>query len=70
MGRPRAREVDPAVLAAHLEGVTRRRVGDGRGQQDPVEFTEENGYLTPSLKLWRAAIVRDFGGEMRGLYGR
>ncbi|GGX03072.1 AMP-dependent synthetase/ligase [Streptomyces chryseus] len=36
----------------------------------PVEFTEENGYLTPSLKLRRAAIVRDFGEEIAGLYGR
>ncbi|MBT2493025.1 long-chain fatty acid--CoA ligase [Streptomyces sp. ISL-96] len=35
----------------------------------PVDFTEENGYLTPSLKLKRAAIVRDFGEEIAGLYG-
>ncbi|MGX1883637.1 AMP-dependent synthetase/ligase [Streptomyces sp. NPDC055287] len=36
----------------------------------PVDFTEENGYLTPSLKLKRAAIVRDFGREIAALYGR
>jgi long-chain acyl-CoA synthetase len=35
----------------------------------PVDFTEENGYLTPSLKLKRAAIVRDFGEAIGGLYG-
>ncbi|GAA1531692.1 AMP-dependent synthetase/ligase [Streptomyces albidochromogenes] len=36
----------------------------------PVEFTEENGYLTPSLKLRRAAILRDFGAETAALYRR
>ncbi|MFD5097717.1 AMP-dependent synthetase/ligase [Streptomyces albidochromogenes] len=36
----------------------------------PVEFTEESGYLTPSLKLRRAAILRDFGAEIAALYRR
>ncbi|WP_455361294.1 AMP-dependent synthetase/ligase [Streptomyces sp. SYSU K21746] len=36
----------------------------------PVDFTEESGHLTPSLKLKRAAIERDFGKEIEGLYGR
>lgn len=34
----------------------------------PVDFTEENGHLTPSLKLKRDAIARDFSGEIEGLY--
>ncbi|MFI1969389.1 AMP-dependent synthetase/ligase [Streptomyces cinnamoneus] len=34
----------------------------------PVEFTEESGHLTPSLKLRRAAIARDFAEEIAGLY--
>ncbi len=34
----------------------------------PVDFTEENGHLTPSLKLKRDAIARDFAGEIEGLY--
>ncbi|MCT2592114.1 AMP-binding protein [Streptomyces sp. N2-109] len=35
----------------------------------PVGFTEESGYLTPSFKLKRAAIVRDFAREIDELYG-
>ncbi|WP_335937071.1 AMP-dependent synthetase/ligase [Streptomyces sp. PTD5-9] len=34
----------------------------------PVEFTEESGHLTPSLKLRRAAIARDFAAEIDALY--
>lgn len=34
----------------------------------PVDFTEERGHLTPSLKLKRDAIARDFTGEIEGLY--
>ncbi|MFC5721945.1 AMP-dependent synthetase/ligase [Streptomyces gamaensis] len=36
----------------------------------PVDFTEDNGYLTPSLKLKRALIARDFAREIDGLYAR
>ncbi|MFF4020097.1 AMP-dependent synthetase/ligase [Streptomyces sp. NPDC001843] len=35
----------------------------------PVDFTEESGHLTPSMKLRREAIMRDFAGEVEGLYG-
>ncbi|MFK8847485.1 AMP-dependent synthetase/ligase [Streptomyces sp. Ac-502] len=34
----------------------------------PVDFTEEAGHLTPSLKLRRAAVARDFGAEVKELY--
>ncbi|GAA2560728.1 MULTISPECIES: AMP-dependent synthetase/ligase [Streptomyces] len=34
----------------------------------PVDFTEEAGHLTPSMKLRREAIVRDFAQEVEGLY--
>ncbi|WP_410098264.1 AMP-dependent synthetase/ligase [Streptomyces sp. Isolate_219] len=34
----------------------------------PVDFTEETGHLTPSLKLRRAAVARDFAKEIAGLY--
>lgn len=34
----------------------------------PVDFTEEGGHLTPSLKLKRDAIARDFGAEIEELY--
>ncbi|CAL9541599.1 Long-chain-fatty-acid--CoA ligase FadD15 [Streptomyces sp. enrichment culture] len=35
----------------------------------PVDFTEEAGHLTPSMKLRREAIMRDFAAEVEGLYG-
>ncbi|MCB5169031.1 AMP-dependent synthetase/ligase [Streptomyces bambusae] len=34
----------------------------------PGDFTEERGHLTPSLKLKRAAVVRDFAEEIEELY--
>lgn len=34
----------------------------------PVDFTEEGGHLTPSLKLKRDAITRDFAAEIEELY--
>jgi long-chain acyl-CoA synthetase len=34
-----------------------------------AEFTLDSGHLTPSLKLKRAAVVRDFDAEITGLYG-
>lgn len=34
----------------------------------PVDFTEESGHLTPSLKLKRDAIARDFETEIDALY--
>ncbi|MGW6098057.1 AMP-dependent synthetase/ligase [Streptomyces sp. NPDC055157] len=36
----------------------------------PVDFTEEGGHLTPSLKLKRDAILRDFEAEVEELYRR
>lgn len=33
-----------------------------------AEFTVDNGYLTPSLKLKRAAVARDFAQEIDALY--
>ncbi|WP_327333847.1 AMP-dependent synthetase/ligase [Streptomyces anulatus] len=33
-----------------------------------VDFTEEAGHLTPSLKLKRDAVARDFAGEIEALY--
>lgn len=34
----------------------------------PVDFTEETGHLTPSLKLRRAAVARDFAKDIAALY--
>ena len=34
----------------------------------PVDFTEEGGQLTPSLKLKRGVVLKEFGTEIEGLY--
>ncbi|MEU7055033.1 AMP-binding protein [Streptomyces sp. NPDC046197] len=36
----------------------------------PVDFTEEAGHLTPSMKLRREAVMRDFARAVEGLYER
>jgi long-chain acyl-CoA synthetase len=32
------------------------------------DFTEENGYLTPSLKLKRSVVMKDFAKDVEQLY--
>jgi long-chain acyl-CoA synthetase len=34
----------------------------------PVDFTERSGYLTPSLKVRRGAVAKDFAGDIDALY--
>lgn len=34
----------------------------------PVDFTEEGGQLTPSLKLKRAVVAKEFAGDIDALY--
>ncbi|HKA94884.1 MAG TPA: long-chain fatty acid--CoA ligase [Streptosporangiaceae bacterium] len=34
----------------------------------PTDFTEETGYLTPSLKLRRSVVTKDFADEIEALY--
>ena len=34
-----------------------------------VDFTEANGYLTPSMKVKRAAVIRDFAAQVDAIYG-
>ncbi|MEU2621792.1 AMP-binding protein [Streptomyces sp. NPDC007157] len=34
----------------------------------PVDFTEEDGHLTPSMKLRREAVMKDFATEIESLY--
>jgi long-chain acyl-CoA synthetase len=34
----------------------------------PVDWTEEGGQLTPSLKLKRAVVMQEFAGEVEALY--
>ena len=39
-----------------------------RFQVLPVDFTEQNGYLTPSLKVRRNVVMKDFAGQVEALY--
>ncbi|NMM23469.1 MAG: long-chain fatty acid--CoA ligase, partial [Phycicoccus sp.] len=34
----------------------------------PGDFTEDNGYLTPSLKLKRNAVMKDYAPDVEALY--
>ncbi|MET8626912.1 long-chain fatty acid--CoA ligase [Kitasatospora sp. NPDC004669] len=78
-GKPAAATVaeladDPDLLAAlqsavddgnaavsHAEAVKKFRLLD-------TEFTEESGHLTPSLKLKRNVVLKDFAAEVEALY--
>jgi long-chain acyl-CoA synthetase len=54
--------VDEGNLAVSTaESVRKFRILD-------TEFNPENGYLTPSLKLKRNIIMKDFANEVEGLY--
>ena len=35
-----------------------------------TDFTEDNGMLTPSLKLKRSVVMKEFGDEVEALYTR
>jgi long-chain acyl-CoA synthetase len=61
-------EIDAAVAEAnkavsHAEAIKKFRVLTD-------DFTEENGTLTPSLKLKRAVVMKEFGDEVEALYAR
>ena len=36
----------------------------------PIDFTTENGYITPSLKVKRAVVAKDFAADIDKLYTR
>ncbi len=67
---------EPAVLdavARHVDD-TNARLGPWETIKKhavlPVAFTQASGHLTPTLKVKRRAILRDFGDVVEGLYGR
>jgi long-chain acyl-CoA synthetase len=35
-----------------------------------TDFTEDNGMLTPSLKLKRSVVIKEFSAEVDALYTR
>lgn len=46
---------------SHAEAIKKFRVV-------PTDFTEESGHLTPSLKIKRGVILKDFADEVEALY--
>jgi long-chain acyl-CoA synthetase len=55
--------VDEATQAvARAESIRKFRILD-------VDFTEADGYLTPSLKVRRGAVAKGFAAEIDALYG-
>jgi long-chain acyl-CoA synthetase len=60
------REIKDAVDDANR--AVSRAEGIKRFRLLPIDFTEENGYLTPSLKVRRAAVLEDFADEVEALY--
>ncbi|MDR1442289.1 MAG: long-chain fatty acid--CoA ligase [Bifidobacteriaceae bacterium] len=69
-----ARE-DPDVWASLERAVTRTNQAVSRAESIrkfvilETDFTELNGYLTPSLKVKRGQVLRDFAGQIDDLYG-
>ncbi len=64
----------PDVLAALDRAAERANEAVSRAESIrkvavlPVDFTEANGYLTPSLKVKRARVIADFAGEIDAIY--
>lgn len=65
---------DPDVLAAVQDAVDQANLLVSKAESIrsfsllDAQFTLESGHLTPSLKLKRAAVVRDYGDEIAKLY--
>jgi long-chain acyl-CoA synthetase len=66
---------NPAVAAAIDERIAAVNAERGRSERIrrhrilPVEFTQEGGELTPTLKLKRRVVMERFGHEIDELYG-
>ncbi|WP_031506542.1 AMP-dependent synthetase/ligase [Streptomyces megasporus] len=66
---------DPELLAAVQQAVDDGNSAVSRAESVrkfrilPTQFTEESGHLTPSLKLKRNVVARDFAREIEALYG-
>ncbi|GGB98228.1 AMP-dependent synthetase/ligase [Cellulomonas carbonis] len=70
-----AAAVHPTVVAALDRAVERANEAVSRAESIrrisvlTSDFTETNGYLTPSLKVRRARVLEDFASEVDALYG-
>ena len=65
---------NPQVLAAIDRAITRANEAVSRAESIrqfrilPIDFTVANGYMTPSMKLKRAAVLRDFADDIEKIY--
>ncbi|HZG04240.1 MAG TPA: AMP-dependent synthetase/ligase [Streptomyces sp.] len=65
---------DPDLLAAVQQAVDDGNAAVSRAESVrkfrllPTQFTEESGHLTPSLKLKRGVVAKDFAREIEALY--
>ena len=69
-----AAAVNPTVLEALDRAVARTNEAVSRAESIrkihvlTTDFTEANGYLTPSLKVKRAQVLKDFADQIDALY--
>ncbi|HEY8720000.1 long-chain fatty acid--CoA ligase [Pengzhenrongella sp.] len=67
--------VHPEVLAALDRAALRANSAVSRAESIrklsvlPIDFTEANGYLTPSMKVKRAEILKHFADQVDAIYG-
>ena len=65
---------DPGVLEALDRAADRANEAVSRAESIrklrvlTTDFTEANGYLTPSLKVKRALVLKDFAADIDALY--
>jgi long-chain acyl-CoA synthetase len=77
-GRDAAADVsdDPELLADIQAAVDEANEAVSRAESIrrfrilPSDFTEANGYLTPSLKVRRNLVLKDFAADIEALYNR
>ena len=78
-GKPDEASVSDLLQDADLLAAVQAAVDDGNAAVSHAEavkkfhildtvFTEESGHITPSLKLKRAVVAKDFGAEIEALY--
>ncbi|MEU6850752.1 AMP-dependent synthetase/ligase [Actinacidiphila alni] len=67
---------DPELLAAVQRAVDEGNAAVSKAESVrkfrilPTQFTEESGHVTPSLKLKRNVVLKDFADEIEALYQR
>lgn len=68
--------VDPELLAAVQHAVDEGNAAVSKAESVrkfrilPTQLTEESGHITPSLKLKRNVVLRDFAADIEALYVR